>query len=116
MVPLYRITKGKNGVLSVKADFLDGASRWVRVHLQNDYDMMIKGVSTAAYILPVDSSGNAFSDTVDGTSYFRMRSGTLTVSKSAGSPSGQIAAGSSDVLLATFTLRANGVDMEVRKM
>ena len=113
----YRITKGNNRVLSVKADFMDGASRWVRVHLQNDYDMMIKGISTNAYVLPNGStSGSTFSDTVDGTSYFRMRSGTLTVSKAANSPSGQLAAGASDMLLASFTLRANGEDMEVRKM
>ncbi|MDP3963809.1 MAG: hypothetical protein Q8Q39_04920, partial [bacterium] len=48
--------------------------------------------------------------------YFRMRSGSLVVTKHTASPSGQVSAGGSDVLLAKFTLRASGEDMEVRKL
>ncbi|MDO8558288.1 MAG: hypothetical protein Q7S09_03830, partial [bacterium] len=112
----YVIAKGLNRTLSVKADFMDGAGRWTRVHLQNDYDMMIRGTGTRAFILPLGSAGGTFADTVDANPYFRMRSGSMTVTKNSSSPSGQLAVGSTDVLLAKFTIRASGEDMEVRKM
>jgi len=112
----YKIEKGLNRTLTVKVDIKDGASRWFRVQLQNDYDMLIKGVSTGAYMLPFETLAGDFNGIADGSSYFKMRSGSLTVTKASDSPSGNVAQGGSDVLLGKFNLRASGEDMEVRKL
>jgi hypothetical protein len=113
----YTIDKGLSRVLSVKADFLNGSSRWVRVQIQNDYDVKVKGLGTNAYVQPKSSTGTTFATpTVASNAYFKVRQGTLSVTKSADSPSSQVAAGASEAVLAKFTLRASGEDMEVRKM
>ena len=114
----YVIEEGQDRTLSVKVDFVDGVDRWVRVHIQNDYDVKVRGVSTRALLLPTsnDDASNPLTDEVGTNSYFRMRSGSLTITKTSGSPSGQLSVGETDALLAKFTLRASGEDMEARKL
>lgn len=107
----YLIAKGQTKTLSVKADILDGATRYFRVHVQNDYDMMVQGVTTGFFI-----KATGFTDQVGGSGWFNIKQGTLTVTKSSDSPSGEIAPGSTGVVLAKFDLKSSGEKMEIRKM
>ena len=108
----YLITKGQTKTFSVKADILDGATRYFLVHVQNDYDMMVMGATTGFYIKPT-----GFTDAVDNASgRFNIKQGTLTVTKSSDSPSGEIAPGSTGVVLAKFDLKSSGEKMEIRKV
>lgn len=107
----YRIPQGTNRNLSIKADPMDGADRTVRLHIQNDYDMLVQGAQTGAYIAP-----SSFADTADSDGYFRLKQGALSVSKTPGSPTGNLAPGATEVELARFDLRASGEQLEIRKL
>jgi len=115
----YEIPKGMTKDLTVKVDIVDGSTHYFRAQIQNDYDVMIKGKTTGAYLVPEDSNGNAFDAGTDGAndnSYFRIKVGDLTVSKAATSPTGNVSPGDQDVVLAKFNLKAVGEKLELRKM
>lgn len=108
----YKIEKGLNRVLTVKADVKDGSGKTFRTGIQNDYDVMIRGVSTGAYMSPASFS----SEVMPTNPWFKVSSGELTITVAPGSPSGNIAQGATDQPLAKFILRSKGEDMEVRKL
>ncbi len=115
----YEIPKGMTKDLTVKVDIVDGSTHYFRAQIQNDYDVMIKGKTTGAYLVPEDSDGDAFDAGTDGAnanSYFRIKVGDLTVSKAATSPTGNVSPGDQDVVLAKFNLKAVGEKLELRKM
>jgi len=112
----YTIDKGLTKDLTVKADITDGSTHWFRVQLQNDYDVMIKGVNSGAYLLPQDSDGGTFGPLYSSSGYFVIKQGALTVSKAASSPSGSVSPGDQDVVLAKFNLTAAGEKLEIRQM
>ena len=108
----YVVPKGTNKILSVKADILDGATRYFRVGIQNDYDVMVRGTTTGFYVLD-----SALTTVIYGsTPYFNIGQGALTVTKSVDSPSGELAPGSTGVVLAKFDLKSSGEQMEIRNM
>ncbi len=114
----YVVDKGLTKDFSVKADILDGSGYYFRVYVQNDYDVVVRGVTTGAAVLALDSSGGSLtgSDTQNANGAFKMKAGALTVSKAPTSPSGNIAPASQSVVLAKFDLRSTGEQLEVRKM
>lgn len=114
----YSIDKGLSKTLTVKTDVVDGSGYYFRLSVQNDYDMVVKGVTTGSTLQPKDSSGNELtqSDTQNANGYFKVKAGLLTVSKAAGSPSGSVAPSSQNVVLAKFDLKSAGEKLEVRKM
>ncbi len=107
----YTVPKSTNRDLSVKVDVVNGSTRNFIVHVQSDYDMLVKGLSTGFYILPT-----SFADATSTTGWFNMGSGTLTVNKNVASPAGNISAGASGIVLAKFDVKAVGENMEIRKM
>lgn len=111
----YEMPKGTSRTLTLKATAMDGASRWFRVQLQSDYDLLISDADTGYHILPTDgdSTWNAVSST---NGYFKLKEGTLTVIKRTDSVSGQIAAGATDISLGKFDVKAVGEEIEVRKI
>lgn len=116
----YTVEKSKNRTLTLKAKFVDGSAKWLRVQLQNDYDVLVKDKALGYYLIPDSdsTSGNAWTagNYVGSTGYFILKSGSLTITKSSDSPSGQVSAGASDVVLAKFDVKAVGEDLEIRKM
>ncbi|OGH82712.1 MAG: hypothetical protein A3G08_01500 [Candidatus Magasanikbacteria bacterium RIFCSPLOWO2_12_FULL_47_9b] len=113
----YEIDTSKNRILTLKATAVDGSGKNFRVHVQNDYDLMVKDVALGYYILPYDvAAGTAWTDEVASDGWFILKSGTLNVVKTANSPSGNISAGTSDQLLAKFDVKGVGEDMEIRKI
>lgn len=114
----YVVDKGLSKDLSVKVDVMDGSGRYFRVLIQNDYDVVVKGVTTGASIVPLDSAGAALtsSDTQNANGGFMMKAGTISVSKTASSPSGNVAPGSNNIVLAKFDLKAVGEKIDIRKI
>jgi hypothetical protein len=108
----YTLPKSTSRDLSVRADIADGSTHGFRVHIQNDYDMMLKGASTGFYILP-----SGFTDQKDAaTGWFTMKSGSLTVNKNPASAAGNVSSGAQSISLAKFDVKAVGENMELRKM
>ena len=117
----YLIDKGLSKDFTVKADITDGSGRYFTVYVQNDYDILVKGVTTGVGIAILDSNGNSYSasdtQTNANTAYFKMKSGSLAVSKATTSPSGSaLAPSSQNVILAEYNLKASGEKLEIRKM
>ncbi|HSR88846.1 MAG TPA: hypothetical protein VLK22_00405 [Candidatus Udaeobacter sp.] len=108
---LYTVPKSTNRDLSLKVDVVNGSTRNFNVHVQNDYDMLVKGLTTGFYVLPT-----SFVDTTSTSGWFNMGSGSLTVNKTPSSPAGNISAGASNLVLARFDVKAVGENMELRKM
>lgn len=124
----YTILKGQTRDLTVRIDVPTGSrgsSRTVRLVSQNDYDTVVKGTATNSFLLPTaNGAGNdtAFpiGDLMAGTAVFvnklTIAAGTLTLSRSSSTPSGNISAGGSGVVLAQYDLTPNGEDMEIRQL
>lgn len=115
----YFIDKGYTRDFTVKTDVADGSGNYFYVTIQNDYDVVVKGATTGASILAVDSNnGSLTSSDVqnDATGWFKIKQGVATVSKASSSPSGNIAPGSQSIVLARFEVKSGGEALEVRKM
>lgn len=107
----YTVPKSTNRDLVLKVDVKNGSGRWFNAHLQNDYDVLIKGASAGFFVLPT-----GFTDTRGATAYFQMNAGTLTVNKHTASPAGNVSAGAQNIVLGKFDVKAVGENMELRKM
>ena len=113
----YEVEKSKNRTLTLKATVADGSAKWVRIHIQNDYDLLVKDKALGYYVIPYDvAAGTAWTSETDTSGYFIVKSGSLTLAKASASPSDSISAGADDVVLATFDVKAVGEDMEIRKI
>lgn len=107
----YVVPKSTSRDLTVKVDVVNGSTRNFNVHLQSDYDMLVKGITTGFYVLPT-----SFTDTTSTSGWFNMGSGALTVNKSTTAPAGNISSGAQNIVLARFDVKAVGESMELRKM
>ncbi len=111
----YTIPQGQNRNLTVKVDATGGANRWFRLQLQNDYDVLVRGLTTGANILPLDGDEGTWTSEISTNGYFKMKQGELTISKSTASPSGNLTLGANNVELARFDITANGENLELQK-
>jgi len=112
----YTVAKSQNRTLTLKATVNDGSGNYFRVHLQNDYDVMVMDAALGYYVLPSDGAGSWDGVKDVSTGYFKMKSGTLTLAKANDSLSGNISAGATGLVLAKFNVTAVGEDMEIRKI
>lgn len=118
----YLLAKGTNRTFEVRVDVINGSSRTVQFVIQNDYDVDVQGVSTAANLLAAHASGT---DTSTGfpvgdntTTYnsLTINAGSLTAAKDSSSRSGDIGQGESGVKLGAFKLEAIGEAIEIQKI
>lgn len=107
----YTVPKSTSRDLTVKVDVVNGSTRNFKVNIQSDYDVMMKGLTTGFYVLPAN-----FSAASSTNGWFNMGSGTLTINKSATTPSGNISAGAQNIVLAKFDVKSSGEGFEGRKM
>ena len=115
----FMIDKGVAKDFTVKVDITGGADRYFTMYVLDDYDVVVRGATTGAGILVTDSAGGSLtaSDvTNNDTGWNRMKVGTATVYKASSSPSGNIAPGSQNVVLARFNVQAGGDALEIRKI
>lgn len=66
--PSLHIPSGTSRTFSLKADPISGADRTIRLHIQNDFDFMVKGGFTGLFIPPSN-----FSDTASSDGYWRIK-------------------------------------------
>ena len=105
----YLITKGSTKTISLKGDVMNGTSRTYDVYLYNKEDIVARDMEYGINITPNQSdSWTRISSTVS-----TIQSGSLTISKDVSSPSGNIAAGATDVEVAKFNVEATGEDIKV---
>lgn len=115
----YMIDKGLSKDFTVKADITDGSGRYFYLTLQDDYDVVVRGMTTGAGVLALDStSGSLTSSDVqnDSNGWHKIKQGVATVSKASSSPSGNIAPGSQNIVLGEFDVKAGGEALEIRKV
>ncbi|MFA5954734.1 MAG: hypothetical protein WC817_04320 [Patescibacteria group bacterium] len=124
----YLITKGNTRDLSVRVDVVSGSTGTVRFVVQNDYDVEVVGVATASGLLPTaaalvdtsfpigDVSGQNASCTtsIPCINKITINSGTLLYAKASDAPTGNVAAGGSNVVLGKWEATPQGEDMELR--
>ncbi|OGL89067.1 hypothetical protein A3H75_01450 [Candidatus Uhrbacteria bacterium RIFCSPLOWO2_02_FULL_51_9] len=117
----YSLDKGATKSFKVKVTPVTGATRTVDLQLQNNYDLLVKGQTTAHYILAT-ADGTGTNDSTypvgDASGYTSMTlaSGSLTLDKAGDSPTTNYAVGESDVVLGKFTVKATGEDHEIRQL
>lgn len=105
----------------VYADLANGSTRTVRFLLQNDYDLVVTGETSLTDILPTAAAVNDLAFPIgdrSGANFINMvtvSAGTMTLSKDTTSPTGNVAAGATSVVLGRFEVKATGEDMEVRQ-
>ena len=123
----YTIAKGTSKDLTIRVDIVSGSTRTVRFLIQNDYDVVAIGANTGSSLLATaDATGTDRSIPIGDRAYnvtpangvymnkMTIQSGSLSVKKSLDSPSGNIAVGGQDIVLAMFELEAVGEDIEWR--
>ncbi|MBI5466189.1 MAG: hypothetical protein HY974_02795 [Candidatus Kerfeldbacteria bacterium] len=102
------IPTGTSRDLTVKLSVVDGSTRTVILKAQESFDIEAYGTLTGSGIL----SSSTFPTTTPDT--LTINSGDVTLSKSSASPSGKIAVGAKDVVLATYDIRPSGENFEFR--
>ena len=126
----YLISKGNTRDLTIRADVVGGSTRTVRFLISNNYDIVAVGKDTSSGILPTaattvdgsfpigDSSGGAASCAAAVTCINKVTiaAGTLLFAKSGDSPSGNIAAGASNIVFGKWDATAQGEDMEIQQI
>lgn len=114
----YLIDKGYTKDLTVRAKIIGGTTRTIQFTVYNDYDLMVMGESTGAYILAtagasVDSSF-PIGDPTTVYNKVTVDSGTATFGKDTTSPNVAVAPGTTNTVLAKFYVKPTGEDMELR--
>ena len=110
----YTLLSGQNKVFVLMGKVVKGTGRAFKFTIRSTADFVSTDTNYSADTVPLlnaaaltvvdpDSAG-------DGTN---INNGTLTISRSANSPAGNIAAGGLDIPLARFDYRANGEDIKV---
>ena len=114
----YEILSGQNRIFVLMGEVIKGTGRAFKFTIRSTADFVSTdtnyGVDTtplnAGLALTVVDPTVLVGTDSDGTN---INNGTLTISRSANSPSGNIAAGMTDQVLARFDYRANGEDVKV---
>jgi len=113
----YLITKGQTKNFTVRATIVNGASRTIQFTVYNDYDLYVRGVSTGATLLATAGTTDTSFPIGDTTSTYNkvtIGSGSLIFNRAVDSSSSAVTPGSTDVVLAKYTAKPVGEDMELR--
>ncbi|MEK7125600.1 MAG: hypothetical protein AAB880_01665 [Patescibacteria group bacterium] len=112
----YVITKGLTKNVSLIFDVVSGSSRTIHLQIQNIYDVNVfdKEYKVTTKINQADSWTTIESNSA--TTNTSINSGSLTISKSTDSPTGNVAAGATGVVLAKFELKATGEDIRINSL
>jgi hypothetical protein len=121
----YEIPKGTSRYLYLYVDVLSGSTRTAQLIVQNDFDVMLTGKSTDAKILAIADTGSSTDTSFPlgdiatanaGYNHVTINEGSLSLTKDNSSPSGDVTLGSSDVVLGTFKVEAQGEDVELQRI
>lgn len=113
----YSITKGQTKNFTVRATIVNGASRTIQFTVYNDYDLYVRGVSTGATLLATAGTTDTsfpIGDTTSSYNKVTIGSGSLIFNRAVDSSSTAVTPGATDVVLAKYTAKPVGEDMELR--
>jgi len=119
----YTLKKGTARNFDVYVDVTGGSTRTAQFIVQNDYDVVVTGSNSAAGII---ATAGTLTDTAfpmgdlttgnSGYNFVTVNEGSASLAKDNSSPSGDMTLGASDVVLGTFTVQAQGEDVELQKI
>lgn len=119
----YTMKQGTSRNFDVYVDVIGGSTRTAQFIVQNDYDVSILGVKSKSSIIPTAGSNTDTSFPMGdlttgnaGYNFVTVNEGSASLAKDNSSPSGDITLGSSDVILGTFNIQAQGEDIELQKV
>jgi len=112
----YVITKGLTKNVSLIFDVVSGSSRTIHFQIQNIYDANVldKEYKVTTKLNQADSWTIIESNSA--TTNTTINAGSLTISKSTTSPTGNVAAGATSVTLGKWDLKATGEDIRINSL
>ncbi|PIR93916.1 hypothetical protein COT97_04295 [Candidatus Falkowbacteria bacterium CG10_big_fil_rev_8_21_14_0_10_39_11] len=109
----YEITAGQTKTIQFRGDIVKGTNRTFYFQVQNGYDVMSFDTNYSRYVR-VNASDTYTIIAASNTT--TISTGSLQISKAIDSPSGSIAAGTTNRLLGKWNFRAIGEDIKVSSL
>ena len=103
----YTILAGVTKTLSLTCDIVGGTTRTFKMSIQKYSDILVYDTQYGNYVAVDTGSGGSFS-VFEKTTSISINSGTVVMGVATDSPSGNVAAGTTNVDLAKFTIKASG--------
>ena len=107
------IEKGTTKNMTLKADVIGGTSRTYRFSFQYVTDVVAYDTQYGIYLKPNQANSWSLTSPLAVGASATIQTGKVTAVRSADSPSGNISASSTNVVLAKFTLKATGEDVKI---
>ncbi len=107
------IDKGVTKTLSLRADIVKGATRTFKFTIQYQDDVLVWDVNYGVYTQPY--GGTSWS-VIQPAGTYTINAGSITVSRAADSPTGNVAQGATNVHLARFNFDASGEDIKISNL
>ena len=112
----YLIEKGQTKNVSLIGDVNGGSNRTIHFQLQEMYHANVFDTEYNVYTKINLADSWTIIESNSSTTNTTVNAGTLTVSKSTNSPTGNVAAGDTNVVLARFDFKANGEDVKISSL
>ena len=113
----YFIDKGLSKDFAIKAKIIAGTTQTIRLTVYNDYDIDLRGSATLVSVIPgVGGTYDSSFPIGKGANTQTIGSGTATLVRTADSPSNAITPGSQNVVLAKYSFKPSGENMELRQV
>lgn len=109
------IAKGATRDFIIKTKIVSGASRTINYSVYESYDIDIRGVTTGVSVIPTGGNSQSFPIGRNGNTQ-TIGSGTMTLARASDSPSIAVTPGATDIILAKYTAKPVGENMELRKV
>jgi len=105
------ISSSQTKHLYLKVDVASGSTRTFYFSIQKKSDIIVKDTAYDIYITPNNGTIGTFAS--QDSSQVTIGSGSITVSKSTESPTGNIADGATNLTFAKYSMKATGEDIKV---
>ena len=112
----YLIDKGLTRDFAVKAKLIGGTTKTINLVVYNNYDIDLRGVTTAVSLIPGVGSNDTSFPIGNGFNTQTIGSGSMTLVRASDSPSSAVAPGAQNVMLAKYTVRPTGENYELRQV
>ncbi|MBI2050369.1 MAG: hypothetical protein HYT31_01010 [Parcubacteria group bacterium] len=112
----YLIEKGKTKTVSLIFDVVSGSSRTIHFQMQEMYHMNVYDKQYNVYVKLNRADTWTIIESNSSTTNTTVNAGSLTVSKSTSSPTGNVAVGATGVTLAKFDFKATGEDVRINSL
>lgn len=112
----FFIDKGQTKDFTVKAKLLGGTTKTVQLVVYNNYDIDLRGSATGVSVIPGAGTNDTSFPIGNGFNIQTIGSGMATLSRTTDSPSNAITPGASSVVLAKYSFKPTGENMELRQV